>query len=125
MTEKKKMTKPQRKRLIDNAVAHFETIIAGGLMGPIKVPEWDTEVYYKSTTTMAQEAAVIELTQQGKTTEGLVVQLIIKALDADGNPLFDMGDKHKLMRATDPAVILRIVTSMNNDIKEKDDKAGN
>jgi hypothetical protein len=74
---------------------------------------------------MAEEARVIELTQEGKTTEGLVVQLIMKALDEDGDHLFDMGDKLKLMNNVDPQVILRVVTSMNSDVKKEETKSGN
>lgn len=126
MTDKKVEARKQHKaRAIAKATAHFETILAGAMRGPIAVPEWDLDVYYKTTSTMAQEARVIELTQEGKTTEGLVVQLIMKALDEDGNPLFDMGDKLKLMNNVDPSVILRVVTSMNNDVKAEEDKSGN
>jgi hypothetical protein len=125
MNTKVEKHKAEKNRLIAKATAHFETIIAGGLKGPISVPEWDQEVYWKTTTTMAQEAKVIELTQAGKTTEGLVVQLIIKALDEDGEALFDMGDKTSLMNRVDPGIILRVVTSMNNDIAEEESNSGN
>jgi hypothetical protein len=125
MNTKVEKHKAEKNRLIAKATAHFETILAGGLKGPIAVPEWDQNVYWKTTTTMAEEARVIELTQSGKTTEGLVVQLIIKALDEDGKHLFDMGDKPALMNRVDPAIILRVVTSMNNDIAEEETKSGN
>jgi predicted small lipoprotein YifL len=125
MNTKVEKHKAERNRLISKATAHFETIIAGGLKGPIEVPEWDQDVYYKTTSSMAEEARVIELTQAGKTTEGLVVQLIIKALDADGKHLFDMGDKVALMNRVDPAVILRVVTSMKTGIAEEETEAGN
>ena len=126
MTDKKVEARKQAKsRAINLATAHFETMLAGSQRGPIEVPEWDLDVYYKTTSTMAQEARVIELTQEGKTTEGLVVQLIMKALDEDGAHLFDMGDKLKLMNNVDPNVILRVVTSMNNDVKVEETKSGN
>jgi len=125
MNTKVEKHKAEKNRLIAKATAHFETILAGGLKGPILVPEWDQDVYWKTTTTMAQEAKVIELTQAGKTTEGLVVQLIIKALDEEGNALFDMGDKPSLMNRVDPGIILRVVTSMNNDIAEEESTSGN
>ena len=121
------MTTPKGRntqRLIQKATAHFETMLAGAMRGPIKVPEWDTEIYWKTTSTMAQEARVIELTQEGKTTEALVMQLIMKALDADGKPLFDLGDRLSLMNNVDPAVILRVVTSMKDDIMSEENKSG-
>jgi hypothetical protein len=112
-------------KLIDKATAHFEEVLAQGLKGPISVPEWDTDVYFKPSTTLAEETKVIELTQQGKTTEALVVTLIMRARDKDGNQLFDMSDKLKLMRAVDPQVILRVVTSFNEATQELEDSLGN
>jgi hypothetical protein len=74
---------------------------------------------------MAEEAIIIELSQQGKTTEALVVTLIIKAKDKDGKALFDMADKLKLMRGVDPAIILRIVSAMNVETAEVEEQLGN
>lgn len=126
MTDKKVEARKQAKaRAINLATAHYETMLAGAMRGPISVPEWDLDIYYKTTSTMAQEARVIELTQEGKTTEALVVQMIMKSLDEDGNHLFDMGDKLKLMNGVDPKVILRVVTSMNEDVKIEEAKSGN
>jgi hypothetical protein len=112
-------------KLIDRATAHFESVLAQGLKGPIVVPEWDTEIYYKPSSTMAEEAKIIELSQQGKTTEALVTTLIIKARDKDGTPLFDMGDRPRLMRAVDPAVILKVVTAFNVDAQATEEALGN
>jgi len=112
-------------KLIDKATAHFEEVLAQGLKGPIAVPEWDAEVYYKPSTTLAEEAAIIELTQQGKTTEALVVGLINRARDKEGNLLFTQADRQKLMRKADPKVILSIVTQFNNDQEEIEDALGN
>lgn len=112
-------------KLIDKATAHFETVLAQGLKGPIHVPEWDAEVYYKASTTMFEESKIIELTQQGKTTEALVTTLIMRARDAEGQPLFTGADKHKLMRGVDPKIILSIVTQMGADNEDIDDALGN
>mgnify|MGYP001406803368 FL=1 len=126
MTDKRVEARKQAKaRAINLATAHYETMIAGSMRGPIAVPEWDLDVYFKTTSTMAQEARVIELTQEGKTTEALVVQMITKALDEDGDHLFDMGDKLKLMNNVDPKVLLRVVTSMNEEVQEAETKSGN
>lgn len=111
--------------LIDKATAHFEDILAGGLKGPIDVPEWDAKIYYKPSTTMAEEAKIIELTQSGKTTEALVMTLIMRARDEDGKPVFTAADKLKLMRGVDPKVILKIVTQMGSDDDEISDALGN
>ena len=63
---------------------------------------------------MAEEAKVIELTQAGKSTEALVLTLIQRARDKDGEALFSSSDRLKLMRLADPKVILRIITEMND-----------
>lgn len=112
-------------KLIDKATSHFEDILAGGLKGPIRVDEWDADIYWKPTTTMAEEAKIIELSQAGKTTEALVMTLIMKARDEDGNPVFTGADKLKLMRGVDPKIILRIVTAMGADDDEIDQALGN
>lgn len=111
--------------VIDKATAHFEEVLAQGLRGPIDVPEWDTKVYYKPSTTMYEESKIIELTQANKTTEALVTTLIMRARDKDGEPLFTGADKQKLMRAVDPKVILSIVTQMGGDSDEVETALGN
>ena len=55
-----------------------------------------------------------ELTQAGKTVEALVESLIMRALDADGNPLFNKVDKPELMRFVDPSIIMRVMAEMND-----------
>jgi hypothetical protein len=112
-------------KLIDKATAHFEDVLSQGLRGPILVPEWDAEIYYKPSTTMAEQSKIIELTQQNKATEALVTTLIMRARDVEGAPLFTGADKPKLMRAVDPKIIMRIVTSMNDDDDEIEDALGN
>lgn len=112
-------------KLIDRATAHFKEVLAQGLKGPIDVPEWDTKIYYKATTTLHEESQVIDLTQQGKQTEALVVTLINRARDKDGNAVFEMADKLKLMRNVDPKVILGIVTRFNADNDEVEETLGN
>ena len=101
-------------KVLDAAKAHFKEILAGGLKGPIEVPEWNTQIYYKPATTFQQESKIVELTQAGKTVEALVESLIMRSLDAEGNPLFTKADKPELMRFVDPAVIMRVMAEMND-----------
>lgn len=101
--------------VLDAAKAHMRDKIGAGLKGPIAVPEWETEVWYKPATTFHQESKVIELQQAGKTVEALVQTLINRALDKDGKHIFKLADKFELMRAVDPAVILRIIQGMNDE----------
>jgi hypothetical protein len=101
-------------KVLDAAKAHFKEILAGGLKGPISVPEWGAEIYYKPATTFQQESKIVELTQAGKTVEALVESLIMRSLDADGNPLFNKVDKPELMRFVDPSIIMRVMAEMND-----------
>lgn len=101
--------------IIDNAKSHFRDKLNAGLKGPISVPEWDAEIYYKTATTFFQESKVIELQQAGKTTEALVLTLINRALDENGNPVFQLKDKQTIMRQVDPAIVLRIIQEMNDE----------
>lgn len=112
-------------KLIDRAEAHFQEVLGQGLKGPIVVPEWDAEIYYKPSTTLAEEAKVIELTQQNKSTEALVVTLITRARDKEGKSLFSMADKLKLMNRADPKVILSVVTQFGADEDLTEETLGN
>ena len=99
--------------VLNRAKAHFKEVMAQGLQGPIKVPEWDADIYYKSASNFAQEAQIVELTQQNKTVEALVMTLILRALDAEGKPMFNKANKAEFMRSVDPQIILRIINDMN------------
>lgn len=100
--------------VLDKAKAHFREVLAQGLKGPIRVPEWDTEIYYKPAVSFYAESKVIELQQQGKTTEALVEMLIVRACTIDGTAMFNRADKTEIMRSVDPSIVLRIITEMND-----------
>jgi len=111
-------------KAIDRATAHFKEIMSSDLKGPISVPEWDLDVYWHPTSTLTEESVIIDLQQQGKSTEALVMTLINKAKDKDGNKLFELTDKTRMMRAVDPGVILKIISEMNV-VKDEDEVLGN
>jgi hypothetical protein len=100
--------------ILNKAKAHFREVLSQGLKGPVRVPEWDTEVWFKPAINFQQESKIIELQNQGKTAEALVEMLIIRALDKNGQPLFNKADKPEIMREIDPSIILRIITDMND-----------
>jgi hypothetical protein len=111
-------------RVIDSAKAHFKELLNAGLRGPIQVPEWETEIYFKPATTFNQESKIIELTAQGKQVEALVTALIMRSLDADGKPIFTKADQPELMRFVDPNIIMRVMSEMNDpEAKEAADEA--
>jgi hypothetical protein len=105
--------------VLNRAKAHFRELMAQGLCGPIDVPEWDVKIYYKAVTNFHQEAQIVELTQQNKTVEALVMTLILRALDDQGRPIFNKAEKAEIMRSVDPQIILRIINQMN-EITDRD-----
>lgn len=98
--------------VLKNATAHYQRQISGE-MRKVHVPEWDADLYFRSTSTLRNESEVVELTRAGKTVEALVVSIINKARDEDGNPVFSKHDKATLMNEVDPNVIIRVAGEMN------------
>ena len=84
----------------------------------------DLEVWYKAATTFQQESKIVELTAAGKTVEALVESLIMRALDADGAAIFSKSDKPDLMRFVDPAIIMRVMSEMNDPDAARNIEAG-
>ena len=108
-------------KVLDKATAHFRNRI-GGEMKKIHVPEWECDIYFKSSTNLREQSKLIELSQQGKTVEALVENLIIKARHEDGTKMFNMPDKITLMNEVDPSIIIRVVAEMNEVTNEDFDQ---
>lgn len=107
-------------KILEKATAHFRTRI-GGEMRKVHVPEWECDIYFKSSNTLKEEAKLIELAQAGKTVEALVETLITKARNQDGTKMFGMPDKMVFMNEVDPQVIIRVVGEMNTAVNEQMD----
>ena len=100
---------------LNKAKAHFREIANKGT-GNIKVPEWDTTVYWKiGGLNFASQNKIMELTNQGKSAEALVEMLILRSLDENNKKMFKLMDKQEIMREVDPNVILKIVSAMGAD----------
>lgn len=106
MSEAKK--KPN---VLERATAHYQSQLKE--MKSYYVPEWDTTIYYRSTSTLAQEAEVVELTRANKSIEALVVSIINKARHEDGSKMFQKHDKNTLLKEADPNVVLKISSVLN------------
>jgi hypothetical protein len=119
-------TQPKKKgSAIELVKKQFQAKIAGKL-NQYTVEEWGIDVYYRSITTLKQEAKIVELSTQGKNVEALVEAVIIKALDEDGKPLFSQYDKASLMNEADPAVILKLSRVLNGgDLPSVEEVEGN
>jgi len=102
--------------VLENAKGHFKNRLSGGL-NKMTVPEWKTDIFYKSAYPFAVEQKIIALQSEGKTVEALVETLIAKALDMEGKPMFNRFDKNALMNEVDPNVIIRVCTEINMPIE--------
>jgi len=103
--------KPKKVNVLGNATKHYQNKIKE--MNSFAVPEWDTTIYHRTITTLAQESEVIELARQNKTVEAMVVTIINKARHEDGTKMFTKHDKHTMMNEVDPAVVLRVAEQIN------------
>ena len=107
---------------IQKALTHFKAKLSGELQ-KVNVPEWDTDIYFRATSSMATEAKVLALTTTGKTAEGLVESIVQKSLKEDGSRMFRDTDRAALMNEVDPTVLIKIGTALNNATSE--DSIGN
>ncbi len=106
--------------VIKSATKHFKEALSTE-MKSVEVPEWETTLYFKPVSNFATEQKIVQLQSDGKIVEALVESLIAKSCDADGKRVFKGADKTQLMNEVDPAVIMRIVTEMNNsDMNDED-----
>ena len=92
--------------VLDKATAHFESL---GIR-QIEVSEWDI-VIHCSPFTMNEKRKLLRVAKNDDL-EFLVRALIMKARDAQGDPMFDLSDKLTLMNNVDPDVITRVVTEI-------------
>jgi len=100
--------------VLDNATAHFEAM---GIR-QIEVSEWDT-VIHCSPFTMNEKRKLLKVAKNDDL-EFLVRALIMKAKDAQGDPMFDLSDKVALMNGVDPDVITRVVTEITTSHSVED-----
>jgi hypothetical protein len=115
----------KKKPAIDLVKKHFQGRIAGAL-NKYHVEQWGFDVYYRTITSLRQEAKIVELSTQGKTVEALVEGILSKALGEDGKPLFHMADKSVLMNEADPQVILDLSRVLNgSDLPSVEDAEKN
>lgn len=95
--------------ILDNAKNHFKTRLE--LRGPIMVPEWDAEIYYRVPNMKTRSEMADALNEGGL--KGVVTVLILMALDANGEPLFSKAQRPELMQSVDPEIIQRITAEMD------------
>jgi hypothetical protein len=100
--------------ILERAKAHFDNqeIIE------IEIPEWEDEqgnptIIYSKPFTLGERKKLTKFAKDDDM-EFLVRLVIMKSLDAAGNPVFDIGDKMSLMNSVDPMIITKIANAMTS-----------
>ena len=92
---------------IDNAKKHFEEQD----VKVIEVPEWGEDnqplKIYSKPLTLAETSKLYKMSKEDDLTMMAYV-LIYKALNSDGDKLFDLADKNALLNNVDREVLMRI-----------------
>tara|TARA_R110002096_G_scaffold52727_6_gene137611 strand:+ start:429 stop:764 length:336 start_codon:yes stop_codon:yes gene_type:complete len=93
--------------VIDKAKAHFDSL---GIR-EIKIPEWSEgeqvlKVYAKPLT-LAEMSKLQKLAKDDDVAL-MAYCLIYKALDSEGEKVFDLSDKHAMMHSVDKDVLARV-----------------
>ena len=96
---------------IDKAKDHFNSIE----VKVIEIPEWSDEnevfkIYAKPLT--LGEMSKLQKYAKNDDVALMAYCLIHKCLDADGNKMFDLSDKHDLMHNVDQTIVTRIATEI-------------
>lgn len=98
--------------IIDRARAHYT---AHGTQN-IEVPEWGEKdkplIVYWTPITLAERQKIMARMRENQTYDAMSYAIILKALDAKGEPLFTLDDKHALMHSVDGAVVDRLVSAI-------------
>jgi hypothetical protein len=94
-------------KAIENAVKHF----AEQDVKVIEVPEWGDEEnplkIYSKPLTLAETSKLYKMSQEDDLTMMAYV-LIYKALDENGDKLFDLSDKNALLNKVDREVLVNV-----------------
>ena len=99
--------------ITDKIAKHYQTSISGELK-KIHVKEWDTDVYFRTTYPLKDEAKVLDLQNKGFTIEAGVESIIVKARTKDGKRLFHDADRIRLMNEAVPMVVIKVASEINN-----------
>jgi hypothetical protein len=98
---------------IDQVKAHFSRLSVRA----IEVPEWGEDgkplVMYVKPTTLAEKATLYQIGEDHGMAQKNAHNIVMKALNAQGEKLFSIEDKHALMHEADAGVVLRVVLEIN------------
>lgn len=110
--------------VLNKATQHYKDQLTGNLR-KIEIPEWDSTIYVKPVSTLAEEQKIVQLHSEGKLVEAMVESVISKACDADGKKVFKAADRITLMREVNPEVLMRVAGQINNMVSTDEGELGN
>lgn len=94
-------------KVIDRAKAHFDNLD----IKKISVPEWGEDgqplLIYSKPLTLQETSKLYRLAKDDDMAM-LAYVLIYKALDENGDKIFDLGDKNTLLTTVDRNVLIRV-----------------
>ena len=97
--------------VIDNAEKHF----AEQDVRVIEVPEWGEDDkplrIFSKPLTLAETSKLYKMSKEDDLTMMAYV-LIYKALDENGDKLFDLGDKNALLNSVDREILISVATQI-------------
>ena len=98
-------------KIIDKAKAHFDSLE----IKEILIPEWSEgdevlKIYAKPLT--LSEMSKLQKYAKDDDVALMAYCLLYKALDSDGEKVFDLSDKHTLMNGVDKDVLARVATEI-------------
>lgn len=99
--------------VLKKATEHFRDRL-DEKMGSYHCKAWDATIYFKQTNSFKEEAKILTLHQQNKTTDALVESLIVKCRNEDGSKMFQPADRVLLLNEVDPAVIIEVAGAISN-----------
>jgi hypothetical protein len=107
--------------VIDNAVKHFDDQD----VRITQVPEWGENgeplKIYSKPLTLSETSKLYKMSQNDDLTMMAYV-LIYKALGPEGDKLFDIGDKNKLLNKVDREVLVRVAQEIMGQVPIEDVK---
>jgi len=109
-------------KAIDRAKAHFDNLD----IKKINVPEWGDDegnplVIYAKPLTLHETSKLFRMAKEDDMAM-LAYVLIYKALDENGDKIFDLGDKNTLLNKVDRNVLIRVSNEIMAEQPEEEVK---
>ena len=98
----------------ENALKHYRDKLSGELLS-IHVEEWGGKIYYRDVLNGKKQSAVMSLYAKDKHIEAMTMSLIVRALDKDGNSIWNPKELLEVMREYDNNVISNVVSEITKD----------